>query len=52
MLYLVFQIVRRLSRNWRALNGAPRLMAMVAAGAVFKDGVLLERDQDMEVKTA
>jgi transposase-like protein len=39
-LYLVFKIVERLRRNWRALNGGPNLMHLVLAGAVFKDGVL------------
>jgi len=39
-LYLVFKIVERLGRNWRALNGGPHLMHLVLAGAVFKDGGL------------
>lgn len=51
-LYLVYKIVKRLSHNWRGLNGGPRLMQMVAAGAVFKDGALVEADQTVEVKTA
>lgn len=51
-LYLVFKIVRRLSRNWRALNGGPALMSMVAEGAIFKDGVLQETDQPAEVRIA
>ncbi len=34
VLYLVFKIVQRLGRNWRALNGGPHLMQMVAADAV------------------
>lgn len=38
-LYLVWKIAERVRLNWRALNGGPTLMAMVAAGAVFKDGV-------------
>jgi transposase-like protein len=36
-LYLVYKIVKRLSHNWRALNGGPRLMQTVAAGAAFRD---------------
>ena len=36
-LYLVFKVVHRLGRNWRALNGGPNLMRLVLAGAVFKD---------------
>lgn len=51
-LYLVYKIVRRLSHNWRGLNGGPRLMQMVVAGAVFKDGVLMESDQEVEVMSA
>lgn len=39
-LYLVWKIAERVRLNWRVLNGGPRLTALVAAGAVFKDGVL------------
>jgi putative transposase len=52
VLYLVYKIVRRLSQNWRGLNGGPRLMQMVLAGAVFRDGVLMESDQTAEVMSA
>ncbi len=38
-LYLIYKIVRRLRREWRALNGGLNLMAMVVAGETFKDGV-------------
>jgi putative transposase len=51
-LYLVWKIMLRLGRNWRALNGGPRLMQMVAAGAVFRDGLLAEGDQQTEVRVA
>jgi transposase-like protein len=51
-LYLVYKIVRRLSHNCRGLNGGPRLMRMVLAGAVFQDGVLVESDQTAEVMSA
>jgi transposase-like protein len=51
-LYLVFKIVQRLSRNWRALNGGQNLIALVAAGAVFKDGVLQQVDRLKEVEAA
>jgi hypothetical protein len=44
--------VKRLSYNWRGLNGGPRLMQMVAAGAIFKDGVLMETDQAVELVSA
>jgi transposase-like protein len=39
-LYLVFKIVERLSRNWRALNGGANLMTLVLEGCIFKDGIL------------
>lgn len=39
-LYLVFKIVERLSRNWRALNGGATLMTLVLEGCIFKDGIL------------
>ncbi len=39
-LYLVFKIVERLSRNWRALNGGATLMTLVLEGRTFKDGIL------------
>jgi putative transposase len=39
-LYLVFKLVQRLGRNWRALNGGRTLMTLVLAGKRFPDGVL------------
>jgi putative transposase len=39
-LYLVFKIVKRLSRNWRTLNGGANLMTLVLGGCEFKDGIL------------
>jgi transposase-like protein len=42
-LYLVFKIVERLGRNWRALNGGENLMSLVLEGCAFKDGVLQPR---------
>ena len=42
-LYLVFKIVERLSRHWRALNGGVNLMALVLEGCTFKDGILPPR---------
>lgn len=38
--YLVFKLVERLSRNWRALNGGATLMQPVLTGCTFKEGVL------------
>ena len=51
-LYLVFKIVQRLSRNRRALNGGQNLIALVAAGAILKDGVLQQIDRLKEVDAA
>ena len=51
-LYLVYKIVRRLSFSWRALNGGPNLMAMVAGAEVFTDGVMQSSDSETEVMTA
>ena len=51
-LHLVFKVVQRLGRNWRALNGGPALMQMVAEGVVFRNGVLQESDQETEVRVA
>jgi putative transposase len=42
-LYLVFKIIERLGRNWRALNGGENLMTLVLEGCTFKDGVLQPR---------
>ena len=39
MLYLVFKLIERLSRNWRALNGGDDLMRLVLDGALFCDGL-------------
>jgi putative transposase len=38
-LYLVFKLIDRLSRNWRALNGGENLMRLVLDGAEFCDGL-------------
>lgn len=42
-LYLVFKIVERLGRNWRALNGGENLMTLVLEGCTFKNGILQPR---------
>jgi putative transposase len=39
-LYLVFKLVGRLGRNWRALNGGRTVMTLVLAGSRFVDGIL------------
>jgi len=38
-LYMVFKLIERLSRNWRALNGGENLMRLLLDGAVFVDGL-------------
>ena len=37
-LYLVFKVVERLGRNWRALNGGRLVMSLVLAGTRFING--------------
>lgn len=51
ILYLVFKIVERLSRNWRSLNGGANLMAQVFEGCTFKDGII-QREKMPEVESA
>ena len=51
-LYLVFKLVERLSRNWRALNGGANLMTLVLEGCVFKDGALQPRLKPEPTATA
>ena len=51
-LYLVFKLVERLSRNWRALNGGANLMTLVLEGCVFKDGLLQARLNPERTATA
>ncbi len=50
-LYLVFKVIERLGRNWRALNGGRTVMALVLGGEVFKDGVL-QRSRPTEGQAA
>jgi transposase-like protein len=51
-LYLVFKIVERLGRNWRALNGGENLMTLVLEGCLFKDGILQPRPAPAEAVQA
>jgi transposase-like protein len=51
-LYLVFKMVKRLSRNWRGLNGAENLMTLVLEGCVFKDGMRPSRESGQVVPAA
>jgi transposase-like protein len=42
---MAFKLIESAQARWRALN-APHLVALVRAGATFKNGVLVERDDD------
>lgn len=45
---MAFKLVESAQARWRAVN-APQLVALVRAGATFKNGVLVERDDDPAV---
>ncbi|OIJ84535.1 transposase [Streptomyces colonosanans] len=47
-LAMVFKLVESAQERWRAITGA-HLVALVRAGAVFKNGELVERPQDHAV---
>ena len=47
-LAMVFKLIEAAQTRWRAVNGA-HLVALVRAGAVFHNGVLVERHDDVEV---
>jgi len=51
-LYLVFKLVDRLGRNWRALNGGRTLMSLVLAGRGFVDGILQPQPHEQEAAAA
>ena len=42
---MAFKLIESAQARWRAVN-APHLVALVRAGATFKNGVLVERDDD------
>ena len=46
-LAMAFKLIEAAQDRWRAVNG-PHLVALVRAGAVFHNGVLVERDDDTE----
>ena len=41
---MAFKLIEAAQARWRAING-PRLVALVRAGATFKNGKLVERGQ-------
>jgi hypothetical protein len=43
-LTMTFKLIESAQTRWRAVN-APRLVALVCAGARFERGVLVEREQ-------
>jgi len=47
-LAMAFKLIEAAQDRWRAVNG-PHLVALVRAGAVFHNGVLVERHDDVEV---
>ncbi len=42
---MTFKLIESAQERWRAVN-APRLVALVRAGARFEKGVLVERDKE------
>lgn len=42
---MAFKLIESAQGRWRAVN-APHLVALVRAGATFKNGVLIERDDE------
>ena len=46
-LAMAFKLIESAQDRWRAVN-APHLVALVRAGATFRDGVLVERHDDSE----
>jgi hypothetical protein len=46
-LAMVFKLLQAAQSRWRAVN-APHLVALVRAGAVFKNGKLIERPDESE----
>jgi putative transposase len=46
-LAMAFKLIEAAQDRWRAVNG-PHLVALVRAGAVFHNGVLVERNDDTE----
>ena len=47
-LAMAFKLIEAAQERWRAVNG-PHLVALVRAGAVFHNGVLVERRESIEV---
>jgi hypothetical protein len=45
---VAFKLIESAQTRWRAVN-APHLVALIRAGAVFKNGKLIERPDESEV---
>ena len=43
-LAMAFKLIESAQNRWRSVN-APKLVALVRAGAMFRNGVLVERDE-------
>jgi hypothetical protein len=48
---MAFKLLEMAQLRWRRLNSAA-LLPLVRAGALFKDGVRVERDDQPDVETA
>ena len=44
---MAFKLIESAQNRWRSVN-APGLVALVRAGAIFRNGVLVERHDDAE----
>lgn len=47
---MAYKLIEAAQSRWRAVN-APHLMAVVRAGAQFKNGKLVERSDDQQAVT-
>ena len=47
---MAFKLIESAQARWRAVN-APHLVALVRAGATFKNGVLVERDDQPDAES-
>ena len=47
---MAFKFIEAAQARWRAVN-ATHLLALVRAGATFKNGVLVERDDDQTAES-
>jgi putative transposase len=48
---MAYKLIQAAERRWRLVN-APHLVALVRAGAAFKDGKLVERPEDQAAEAS